>query len=183
MKIALVHQKGGCGKSTTALLIAAALAESGHKVGVLDWDRQGTATRALDVLKKIMSAKPGQEYDHLIYDTPPDLAARATAAAIAAADVVLIPCGPSPADIWELDTTIATLEKNGKGKHAVVFTRVKASTLLSRNLHERAPCKALRQVVSERESYKHFLGLGWKALDSAAKEEVLGLTLEAMSIK
>ena len=44
--IVLGNEKGGTGKSTTAMHLAVALAEAGHKVGCLDLDgRQATLTR------------------------------------------------------------------------------------------------------------------------------------------
>jgi chromosome partitioning protein len=42
--IAVINRKGGCGKSTTAVNVAAALGETGHRSLVIDLDPQGTAS-------------------------------------------------------------------------------------------------------------------------------------------
>src|SRR5829696_429271 len=64
--VAIVNQKGGVGKSTTAINLAAYLAELGQKILVVDLDPQGNATSGLG----ISAGANGCTYDVLLEGTP-----------------------------------------------------------------------------------------------------------------
>lgn len=126
LTIALVNLKGGSGKSTIALNLAACLHAS-LRVVLIDCDPQGTcATWAARTVERgregvavvAMSAaslvrdlpRLAPSFDVAIIDTPPRLGAAARGALLAC-DVAVIPCGPGPADVWATAETIAALDE------------------------------------------------------------------------
>lgn len=65
--IAIINQKGGVGKSTTAVNLAAALGELKYKVLVVDFDPQGNTTSGFGIEKEQLE---NCVYDSLLHDVP-----------------------------------------------------------------------------------------------------------------
>ena len=117
--IVIAGRKGGIGKSTIAGNLAAEFGAMGHTVAALDadpqhslaaWAEQGDGILSQcvekvdrgnsdDLRKKIRAAE--KTVDIVLVDTPPGILEIAYQAMLLA-DLVLLPCGPSPLDLFPL---------------------------------------------------------------------------------
>lgn len=185
MRITMLAKKGGVGKSTLALLLHEAFRQAGKSVAIRDWDAQGTSNKALRLIGG-QQAVLDTSYDVLLYDTPPNLDHIATGYAVQNADLAMVVTSPSPADIWEADEAVRFVQDtNQNAEVRLIFNKVRKGTVLARLTDESAKqvsAPALSTVISDRECYKHAIGEGWKALDGAAREEVLQLTVALLSL-
>jgi chromosome partitioning protein len=127
--IALVSQKGGTGKSTLAIGLAIAAMQDVHKVCLLEADPQGTVSnwrrRRAQAEPAVETVTDGAEFAPrlpflercgvtlTIIDTAGGYS-DATAAAIGAADLCLIPARPSPTDIEASAQTLAAIRASDK---------------------------------------------------------------------
>ena len=125
--IAFVTQKGGSGKSTLASSLAVAALEMKEKVCVIDMDPQGSLTswartrEANDItivasgaarLPAILAQLKAKGFTIAIIDTP-GAEGPASAAAMIAADLNIIPSRPSLFDLWASAKTRAALKEIG----------------------------------------------------------------------
>jgi chromosome partitioning protein len=138
--IALVSRKGGTGKSTLAIGLAVAAIESGHRVCLLEADPLATVS---NWRRRRTSAEPIVEIIHdgyMLFHRVQALAQRgitltivdtaggwsdACTAAMAAADLCLIPTRPSPADIDATAPMLTAVRESGK-PFAFVLNQVQA---------------------------------------------------------
>jgi chromosome partitioning protein len=133
--IAIISQKGGAGKTTLALHLAAVAQQAGAVSLVIDTDPQATAGQwaawRRDAPPEVIDSPPprlaakvaaavGQGAGLIVIDTPPhaDSAARAAAEV---ADLVLIPCRPSAFDLAAIQTSAKLVQLLRKPAF-VVFT-------------------------------------------------------------
>ena len=111
--IALLQQKGGSGKTTTAMNIAGGLRELGNDVLVIDMDKDkpdawswaaksegftNTVIQADEKHAREKIAEVKSQTDFIVIDTPPNFQTAALKAALLA-DLVVIPAAPSGMDL------------------------------------------------------------------------------------
>lgn len=157
MIFGILNQKGGVGKTTLSVNLAASLARGGARVLLIDADPQGSAldwaaARQGDPLFSVVGfprstihkeiAQIGQGYDHIIIDGPPRVTDLARSA-IMASDIVVIPVQPSPYDIWAADEVVKLIDEA-----RVYKENLKAVFVINRRITNTAIGRDVREALS-----------------------------------
>lgn len=204
MIISFLNQKGGVGKTTLAVNVAACLALTGHRVLLVDADKQGSATtwaslredsdfQVISLARENMARDATQmatDYDHTIIDGPPH-AERIARSCIAASDLVLLPIEPSGLSTWASDLTVQQIQEFQEIKPTLkcgfVVSRKIHGTVIGRDIRVMAADKGipiLESEVEQRVGYAEAMTMGKTIFEwlphSPAVREVVKLTEEAL---
>jgi chromosome partitioning protein len=202
--IAVAGRKGGIGKSTIVGNLAAEFAAKRRRVLVLDadpqhsmaaWAKQGDGLLK-DSVRTISDGAPEEliaqtresqkDFDIVLIDTPPGMQETIRAAAMVS-DLLLLPCGPSPLDLFALKDAIKlglkvrAARRAKKPRIRLVPSRIMMNTVLGRNLStqlEEMGSKVLPPICQRvvlAEAVNHGLTIAEYAPSSAAHEEFVAL--------
>lgn len=156
--IAVINQKGGTGKTTLTMNLAAGLSRRADTV-VIDLDPQGSSRQWATMGSQPFPATIKQisgnwdartlhqnyrAFQHMVLDCPPSLESHASMQALRACDVALIPVLPSPVDLWASMNLPEEIEEARK-----VNPKIQAFLVLNQLEPRSALSSAMRDALIE----------------------------------
>jgi len=205
MIISFINQKGGVGKTTLSINVAAYLSRKGHKVLLIDADKQQSSStwtslreetpfQVVSLARENMAKdalKLAIDFDYTIIDAPPHAEAIARSVIIAS-DLVAMPIEPSGLSSWASDQTITQIKQAQEYKETLkcgfVVSRKLGKTVIGREIRQMVAETGIRVFASDiesRVSYAESLTMGkdifeWSE-DRKAINEIEQLTKELIN--
>jgi chromosome partitioning protein len=189
--IAVAQRKGGVGKTTLAVSVAAELRRRGRDVALIDSDPQASACHwalpgnlEFPVYDMALSGQTVPTWvrgvgqicaDYVVIDTAPN--DRALGASIALANLVLVPCTPSGLDVEATARTLEIIDavrarRRGYPSMILVPNRVDARTLEGRQLVEELSGfgEVVSPTIGNRTAFIRAFSAGHSVADIASGE-------------
>lgn len=189
-RIAVLSQKGGAGKTTVSMQLAAGLSRRGARVGVVDLDPQQSALRwaqsaavgqGFPAEVRSLSGKPAQlasavdefarECDFLVLDCPPSIEHPHVSTALDVAHVALMPVVPSPPDLWSArameQLILQTMFKRPKLSGTILINRAQRTALSASvvKLLREFELPVMRAGMSQRNAFAQSAATGGSVFD------------------
>lgn len=208
LRIAVANQKGGTGKTTLALNLAAGLSQRGSTL-VLDADPQGSISQwagmneesDLPVVRHVAHgdlsahiAKEVRTHRYLVVDCPPASQTATVGSILNNVDMVLVPIQPSPVDLWAsvdiAEAVRSSQMRNPQLKAFLILNQKDSRNALTKSMYEalaELEFPTLRAGLSRRAAYRSaamegtsVYGLGHRG--KAAAQEVEAIIMELLQI-
>ena len=195
MIISFLNQKGGVGKTTLSVNVAACLAKRGHRVLLIDADKQGSASawaglrqdapfQVVSLARANMAKdalKLAADYTYTVIDGPPH-AEEIARSCIIASDFVALPIEPSGLSTWASDLTVRQVREAQEFKETLkcgfVVSRKIGQTVIGREIREMAAAAdipVLSTEIEQRVGFAESMTMGqtifeWAPKSTAARE-------------
>lgn len=206
--ISVLNQKGGVGKTTLSINLAAALKSAGYSVLLVDADPQGSSmdwAAARDDREPLFSVvscpKPtihttvadiGSGKDFVIIDGAPRVTDLARSC-IMASDLVLIPVQPSPYDIWASQEIVELIQEATIYKPelsaAFVINRKIPNTAIGRDVEDALSgfeIPVLKTSIGQRVIFAESAAAGISVMEqdpkSQAAKEITSLAQDVLNL-